>query len=89
MGRHAGGYAPCCTYSNRMDGFQQDGRFEPKAIAAMSEAYKAALEELDDTGQPKLVLEIIAERIIASASIGERDPVRLRKAALPWLHERD
>jgi hypothetical protein len=69
--------------------FQQDGRFEPQAIAAMSEAYKAALKELHDIGQPKLVLEIIAERTIASASIGERDPVRLRKAALPWLHERD
>jgi hypothetical protein len=66
--------------------FQQDGRFEPQAIAAMSEAYKTAIKELDDTGQPKLVLEIIAERIIASASIGERDPVRLRVAALPWLN---
>ena len=69
--------------------FQQDERFEPQAIAAMSKAYKAALKELHDTGQPELVLEIIAERIIASASIGERDPIRLRKAALPWLHERD
>jgi hypothetical protein len=67
--------------------FQQDGRFETQAIAAMSEAYEAALEQLRDTGQPELVLEIIAERIIASASIGERDPVRLRVAALPWLHE--
>ena len=48
----------------------------------MSEAFEAALKELDDTGQPKLVLEIIAERIIAAARIGERDPVRLRAAAL-------
>jgi hypothetical protein len=31
------------------------------------------------------VLEIIAERIIAAAKLGERDSVRLRKAALPWL----
>jgi hypothetical protein len=69
--------------------FQQDGRFEPQAIVAMSEAYEASLKELHDTGQPELVLEIIAERIIAAASIGERDPVRLRVAALPWLHERD
>jgi hypothetical protein len=59
--------------------------FEPEAIAAMSEAYEASLKELRDTGQPKLVLEIIAERIIAAARTGERDPVCLRKAALPWL----
>ena len=51
----------------------------------MSEAFEAALKELDDTGQPKLVLEIIAERIIAAARIGERDPVRLRAAALAGL----
>jgi hypothetical protein len=69
--------------------FQQDGRFEPQAIVAMSEAYEASLKELHDTGQPELVLEIIAERIIAAASIGECNPVRLRVAALPWLHERD
>jgi hypothetical protein len=65
--------------------FMEDGRFEPVAIAAMRKAYEASLNELHDTGQPELVLEIIAERIIAAAGTGERDPVRLRKAALPWL----
>jgi hypothetical protein len=59
--------------------------FGPEAIAAMSEAFEAARIELRDTGQPELVLEIIAERIIAAARTGERDPVRLREAALPWL----
>ncbi len=62
--------------------FVKPGEFEPEALATMSEAFEAALKELDDTGQPKLVLEIIAERIIAAARIGERDPVRLRAAAL-------
>ena len=62
--------------------FVKPGEFEPEAIAVMSEAFDAACKELDDTGQPKLVLEIIAERIIAAARIGERDPVRLRAAAL-------
>jgi hypothetical protein len=61
------------------------GLFGPEAIAAMGEAYAAALIELHDTGQPQIVLDIIAERIIAAASLGERDPVRLWKAALPWL----
>jgi hypothetical protein len=37
------------------------------------------------SGVLKLVLEIIAERIIAAAGTDERDPVRLREAALPWL----
>jgi hypothetical protein len=65
--------------------FMEDGRFEPERIVAMSKAYEASLKELRDTGQPKLVLEIIAERIIAAAGTGERDPVRLREAALPWV----
>jgi hypothetical protein len=68
--------------------FVKAGSFEPDAIAVMSEAFEAACEALDDTGQPKAVLEIIAERIVAAASNGERDPVRLREAAIPWLTRR-
>jgi hypothetical protein len=70
--------------------FAEHGPFEPdEAGAAMSEAYEAALKELQDTGQPQIVLEIIAARIIAAASIGERDPGRLRAAALRGLCEQD
>jgi hypothetical protein len=58
----------------------QPGAFEPETIAAMSEALEAALKELQDTRQ--LVPEVIASRIIAAAKLGERDPVRLREAAL-------
>ena len=65
--------------------FMEAGRFEPEAIVAMIKAYEASLKALHDTGQPELVLEIIAERIIAAARTGERDLVRLREAALPWL----
>jgi len=61
------------------------GAFVPEAIAVMCEAFEAALKALHDTGQPESVLEVMAERIIAQARLGERDPVRLRKAALPWL----
>jgi len=43
----------------------------------MSEAYEAAL-----ASQPNAVPEAIAGRIIAAARFGERDPVRLREAAL-------
>jgi hypothetical protein len=53
----------------------------------MSEAFEAACKQLDDTGQPELVLEVIADRIMAAARTGERDPVRLREAALFGLGE--
>jgi hypothetical protein len=61
------------------------GEFDPEALTAMVEAFDAALKALDDGGQPKMVLEVIAQRIIEAARRGERDPVRLMKAALPWL----
>jgi hypothetical protein len=63
-----------------MRSFVQPGAFEPEAIAAMSEAYEAALKELQDTRD--VMREVIAGRIIAAARFGERDPVRLREAAL-------
>ena len=67
---------------------REQGAFEPEATAAMGEAFDAACKALDDTGQPQIVREIIAQRIIEAASRGERDPVRLAEVALPWL-ERD
>jgi hypothetical protein len=65
--------------------FVTSGVFDSEALAAMDKAFDAALNALDDMGQPKIVLEIIAQRIMEAASQGERDPVRLAKAALPWL----
>jgi len=65
--------------------FIESGVFGPEAIAVLTKAYTASLKELRDTGQPQIVREIIAGRIIAAARTGERDPVPLREAALPWL----
>jgi hypothetical protein len=62
--------------------FIRSGVFEPDVIAAMSEAFEAACKELDEGGQPKVAREVIAGRIIAAARVGERDPARLRAAAL-------
>ena len=59
--------------------------FEPEATAAMGEAFDAACKELRKAGQPEAVREVIAERIIAAATKGELDPVRLRTAALSWI----
>jgi len=69
--------------------FKQDGLLEPDAIASMSEAFEAACKQLDDTAQPELVLHVIADRIVAAARTGERDPVRLREAALFGLGVQD
>jgi hypothetical protein len=62
--------------------FLPPGVFEPEAVAAMSEAFEAACEVLQDTGEPQALREIIAKRIVAAATVGERDPVRLLAAAL-------
>ena len=51
----------------------------------MSEALAAALKVLDAGGPPKILPEVIAERIIVAANNGERDPVRLLEAALAGL----
>ena len=60
----------------------ETGVFEPEVTAAMGEAFEAACKELYGTGLSEGVREFIAARIIGAASLGERDPVRIRLAAL-------
>jgi hypothetical protein len=62
--------------------FTEQGAFEPEATAAMGEAFDAACKELHDSGEPNVRREVIARRIIAAASRGVLDPVRLRATAL-------
>jgi hypothetical protein len=61
------------------------GAFGPEAIAEMIEALEAAYEQLKDTGEPDVVREMVAQRIIHAARLGERDPARLLKATLREL----
>ena len=56
-----------------------DGTFDDHATRVMGEAFDAARIKLHSSGQPQIVFETIAARIIAAASKGERDPVRLRR----------
>jgi hypothetical protein len=56
----------------------EHGVFEPEATAAMGEAFDAACEELHCASQPEVVRELIATLVIAAASQGELDPIRLR-----------
>ena len=57
-------------------------RPDDETTRIMGEAFDAACGGLRDTGQPALVREIIAKRIVEAAKKGERDPGRLHAAGL-------
>jgi hypothetical protein len=59
--------------------------FDDEATRLMGQAFDAVCKELNDSGQPALVQEVIAKRIIKAATKGERDPARLRAAGLAAL----
>ena len=59
-----------------------DTVFDDRMTEIMGEAFDSARQELRDTGQPPIVYEVIARRIIDAVRGGERDPVRLRNAGL-------
>jgi hypothetical protein len=59
--------------------------FDDRMTNIMGQAFDSACRELHDTGQPAIVYEVIAKRIIDGVRNGERDPVRLRNAGLAAL----
>jgi hypothetical protein len=59
-----------------------DTVFDDRMTGIMGEAFDNARKELRDTGQPPIVYEVIARRILDAVRGGERDPVRLRNAGL-------
>ncbi len=59
--------------------------FDEESVQALSQAYDKACKSMHDRGQPYLVSEIIAQRIIALARAGERDPDKLCAGALTAL----
>ena len=63
--------------------------FDDRITEIMGEAFDSACKELQDTGQPPIVFEVIARRIIDATGTGERDPVRLRKVGLAALDRQD
>ena len=60
----------------------QNVAFDDAATSAMGEAFDKACKSLRSFGTACTVREIIAKRIIAVATNGERDPARLRDQAL-------
>jgi len=59
--------------------------FDAEATRALGEAYDRARQMLHDKGQPDVVQEVIARRIIDIAATGERDPGELARRALQAL----
>jgi hypothetical protein len=49
--------------------FIQPGVFDPEAIAVMSEVLEAACKEFGNAGQPDVMREVIAQRIIQAARL--------------------
>ena len=73
-----------CAMAN-ISRFLQGRSFDPETIRVMGLAYDKATRGLHDTGQPVLVQEVIAKRIIDIAGTGERNPDQLAKRALEAL----
>jgi hypothetical protein len=63
--------------------------FDDRMTEIMGEAFDSACKELHDSGQPPVVYEVIARRIIDATRTGERDPVRLRNVGLAALGRED
>jgi len=59
--------------------------FSPEAMKSMSEAYENACRSIHDWGQPVIMREVIARRIIQLARTGDRDPDQLCERALKSL----
>jgi hypothetical protein len=61
-----------------------DRAFDAEVTALICQAFDKTCQALHDTGQPDSV-KIIAKRIIDIAGRGERDPQKMREAALSSL----
>jgi hypothetical protein len=59
--------------------------FTPDTVAAMGKAFDRACAATSQSGEPCVHREIVAERIIALAKAGERDPAALCDHALESL----
>ena len=65
--------------------FLQGCSFDPDITRAMGVAYDKTRKMLHDRGQPEVVQEVIAQRIINVAKTGERDPDRICQRAMTSL----
>jgi hypothetical protein len=62
---------------------EQAVSFDDAATARVTDdAFDQICKHLQDSGQPEIVREVIAEKILDAARRGERDPARLRDIVL-------
>ena len=61
------------------------GNFDDQSVEILGEAYDIACRSLHRKGQPPVVQEFLAKKIIEAAQFGERDPDRLAGIALGML----
>jgi len=65
--------------------FLDGAAFDAVHVEAMGRAFDKAAAALHDKGQPTVVREVIAKRIIEIAKTGERDPDKMCERALRAL----
>jgi|KBSSwiStaDraftv2_1062776.scaffolds.fasta_scaffold437595_1 hypothetical protein len=74
-----------CVMAQILQFIRPEKVFDSETTALLAAAYERAISGLRARGQPEVMREIIAKRIIALAAKGERDPERLYAAALAGL----
>lgn len=62
-----------------------EAAFDSADIEILARAYELARKSLHDKGQPDMIQQIIAQRIISAAKSGQRDPHKLCEFALVAL----
>lgn len=58
---------------------------DPHLVGVMDQAYAKACRMLHDKGQPALVQEVIAGRIVELVKAGEHDPRRISERVIAGL----
>ena len=59
--------------------------FDAETTKAIGEAFDRIIRALPETGQPALVREVVADRVIEISDRGERDPDKIARRALKEL----
>ncbi len=62
-----------------------DAAFNNAEVVILLDAYVRACRSLHDRGQPDIVTDVIAERLITLAKAGQWDPQKLSEGALGTL----
>jgi hypothetical protein len=63
----------------------QEAAFGPELTRLMGDAFERASRSLHDSGQPELIKEVLAKRIIDAVRRGMRDPHQLCMEATKGL----